>query len=96
MLRLDIAFIWTHDGGMQQATTLPERIAAEVRSEMAWQRRSVPELATVLGVGLRAAQRRYSGEVEIGLDEIDPIADWLGVSRNQLLTGHRDREAVAS
>lgn len=80
---------------MQPPLSLPARIAAEVRSEMAYQARSVTELASVLGLGVRATQRRYAGEVEFGLDEIEEVAAWLGVSKTQLLTGHRDREAVA-
>lgn len=81
---------------MNPEITLAQRIAAEVRAEMGWQARSVPELAKALGIGLRSAQRRYKGELEFGLDEVAEVAEWLGVSRNQLLTGQRDREALVS
>jgi hypothetical protein len=60
---------------------------------MARQQRTTTDLAAVLGLQARAAQRRYSGEVEFSLDEVADVAAWLEISSRQLLTGVR--EAVA-
>jgi hypothetical protein len=77
---------------MATEMALAQRIAAEIRAEMAWQSRGIPALAKTLELGLRATQRRYNGEVEFGLDEIDAVCEWLGVSKRQITTGERDRE----
>ncbi|QYM63430.1 MULTISPECIES: hypothetical protein [unclassified Microbacterium] len=71
---------------------LPQRVAAEVRAEMGWQKKPVRELAEVLDVVYRGAKQRYDGDREYQLDELPKIAEWLGVSVSQLTTGRRDRE----
>jgi hypothetical protein len=81
---------------MNPEIALAQRIAAEIRAEMAWQAKAVSELARVIERGVRATQRRYSGEIEFGLDEVEMVAEWLGVSKVQLLTGVRDRERAVS
>lgn len=83
---------------MAPELTLPKRVAAEIRSEMGWQNKRIPELASVLDIENRAAKARYDGTREYTLDEIPTVASWLGVSVTQLTTGvrDRDREAMAA
>lgn len=71
---------------------LPQRVAAEVRAEMGWQKKPVRELATVLDVEYRTAKQRYDGEREFQLDELPRVASWLSISVAQLTTGKRDRD----
>lgn len=77
---------------MTPELTLPQRVAAEVRAEMGWQKKPIRELAEVLETPYRSAKQRYDGEREYQLDELPKIAEWLGVSVTQLTTGRRDRE----
>lgn len=56
-----------------------ERVAAEVRAEMARQRRTQTELAEHLDMSQQAVSRRMTGELAWDVDEITDIADWLGV-----------------
>lgn len=81
---------------MAPELTLPQRVAAEIRSEMGWQNKRIPELASALNIESRAAKARYDGTREYTLDEIPTVAAWLGVSVTQLTTGVRDREKVTA
>lgn len=81
---------------MENNQTLAERVAAELRAEMAWQGKSVSELSETLGVSVKTARARYAGSAELALDEIDCVSAWLQVDRKQLLTGIHGRERLAS
>lgn len=61
-------------------TTYAEGIAAEVRAEIARQRKTVQGLAVVLGSSQSTASRRYLGEVPFDMCEMFDVADWLGVT----------------
>lgn len=60
-------------------TALRGLIAAEVRAEMARQRKTGVELAALLDVSQQAASRRLAGAVPFSMDEIVVVAQWLGV-----------------
>ena len=66
-------------------TSLRATTAAEVRAEMARQRRSGVELATHLDLSQQAVSRRLAGEVAFDLDELAAVAEWLGVPLQTLI-----------
>ncbi|WGD36822.1 hypothetical protein [Lysinibacter sp. HNR] len=72
---------------------LRQRVAAELRAEMGFQKLSINDLGTHLGVGYKAAKRRYDGNQELSLDELESASTWLDCSIAQLTTGNRDRDA---
>lgn len=72
---------------MTNPTNLGQRVAAAVRSQMGWQHKGVSDLARVLGLGQRAAKRRYDGVLEFSLAEIERIAEWLGIDKLDLAAG---------
>ena len=65
---------------MTAETTLPGRIAANVRREMAAQGRKVKDLAEFLGVSYTAASDRYKGKQELLPSQVEALAEWLGVT----------------
>lgn len=77
-------------------TTLAGRVATRVRMLMAAQRRTNGELAEVLNLSERAAQRRRLGEHPFSLAELEAVGEWLGVEPMSLLSGRGFAEAVAS
>lgn len=62
-----------------------EGVAAEVRAEMARQRKTGVELASVLDLSQQSASRRLTGESGLDVDELAMIADWLKVPVARLL-----------
>jgi len=60
-------------------STYREAVAAELRAEMARQRKTVNDLASLLQISQSAASRRFNGEMDVSLDEISVVAEWLGV-----------------
>jgi hypothetical protein len=81
-----------------QSSQLPldERVPAEIRAEMAFQQKTVVELAGVLGVSRQSARRRYDGDMPFALNEVEAIAEWLNIERSQIVMGlHSTAKAVA-
>lgn len=66
-------------------------VAAEIRAEMARQRRTGVELASLLKVSKQAVSRRLSGEQGFDLDEVAIVADWLAVPLSQLIPSNDER-----
>lgn len=66
------------------AVAAAERIAAEVRAELARQRKTAGDLAAALGITPHTAGRRLTGEVPFNVLEIEQIAAWLEVPSKQL------------
>jgi transcriptional regulator with XRE-family HTH domain len=64
--------------------------AAEVRAEMARQRKTGVGLAEALGLSQQTVSRRLTGQITFSLDELDRVAVWLGVD---VLTFFPEREA---
>lgn len=58
---------------------LSERVAAEIRAEMARQRRSGNSLSSQLGWSHMYLSRRLSGRSSLRLDDVEAIAAVLGV-----------------
>lgn len=81
---------------MENVSTLAERVAAELRAEMAWQGKDIRELATVINCSTSTAKTRFTGESELRLDEINVVSVWLGVDSKQLLTGAHSKSRLAS
>jgi transcriptional regulator with XRE-family HTH domain len=67
------------------ATPLREQVATEVRRELAAARMTPTELARRLGVSQTTVWRRISGEVAFDVDDLQKIADILGVPVGRLL-----------
>lgn len=64
---------------------LATNVAAAVRAEMGRQRLGVNDLAAVLGIHRRYAKRRYDGEHEFSLKEIERVAAWLEIPEGDLV-----------
>lgn len=60
-------------------TSLRSLTAGEVRAEMARQRKSGIELASLLNLSQQSVSRRLNAETDFSLDELAVVADWLGV-----------------
>ncbi|MDN4615963.1 helix-turn-helix transcriptional regulator [Leifsonia sp. F6_8S_P_1B] len=70
-----------------RAASLSQRVATRVRMLMAARRATNRELAEVLGLSERAAQRRRQGHLEFSLSELELVANWLEVDPAALLSG---------
>lgn len=70
---------------MGTAVSLRQQVAAELRAEMARQRKTGIELASLLKCSQQSASRRLNGDVDINLDEVAKIATWLGLSLVELI-----------
>lgn len=64
---------------MSTAPTYTQRTAAGVRAELARQRKSLIELARLLGRNRNYISSRVNGHDPFDLDEIETIANWLNV-----------------
>lgn len=80
---------------MGSPITLRQRVAAELRAEMARQKRTGIELATVLKCSQQSASRRLNGGQGLDLDELPVIAEWLGVSVFDLMGVSRPESVLA-
>lgn len=67
--------------------SLSGRVTTRVRMLMAARRKSVKELAAILHLSERAAQRRNAGEYPYSLAELETVGAWLGVDPETFLTG---------
>jgi transcriptional regulator with XRE-family HTH domain len=62
------------------------RVSGEVRAEMARQQINQTTLAGMLGWSQVAVSRRVSGQVALSTDDIERIAEVLGVEVGQLVS----------
>jgi plasmid maintenance system antidote protein VapI len=69
----------------QEEPLYPRAVAAELRAQMARQQKSIAELADILGLERQAAKKRYDGDKEMTVSEVDRAAGWLGIDRQVLL-----------
>jgi len=81
---------------MSHNETLADKVAANIRAEMAAQRKNAVELAAVLSIGHRAAVRRWSGQQAFSLNELSKVSRWLGVPSSTLMADRARLQAVAS
>ena len=75
---------WRRYDGMESLST---QVAANVRAEMARQRKRQADLGEVLGLTQGAVSKRMSGTVALDVDEVGKIASFLGVPVSALLEG---------
>lgn len=73
------------------APTLSTVVAANIKAELAYLDRRHGDLARALGLTQAAVSMKLRGERAIGLDELEPIAEYLGVSVLDLLTPRGQR-----
>jgi len=67
--------------------SLRDQVAEEIRVTLARRRLSATELARRMGVSQSYLARRMTGAQPLDLDDLDRIADALGVPVRQLLPG---------
>jgi len=67
------------------ASTYSQRVAAEVRAEMARQRRTQTDIGAAIGWSQQFLSRRLTGEQPFGIDEIEALAAELGVPLAKLM-----------
>lgn len=65
-------------------TDYAEGIAAEVRAEMARQKKTGKDLSSTLGLTQSTTSRRLTGEVPFDMAEIFTVSDWLGIAVTEL------------
>lgn len=69
---------------------LTQRVASEVRAEMARQHVSQRQIAEALGVDQSQVSRRLRGEIALNTTELEQVANFLGVPvTNFLVTPER-------
>lgn len=78
---------------MSSPSNLSQSVAAELRAEMARQRKTTTDLAYALKISQSSASLRYSGKQTLTLDEVGIVAEWLGVPLTALLAAHARRAA---
>lgn len=66
-------------------TTLEQRVATNARAALAARRLSSSDLASVLHITQRAAQRRLNGQTPFTLSEAGTVARWLGLTYSALV-----------
>lgn len=71
---------------MGTPTTTTQRVAANVRAELAARRISGSRLAQTLGITRTTMYRRLAGMSPWPIDDLEPIAEFLGVTVESLLT----------
>ncbi len=77
---------------MSQKTVTAATVAANVRAEIAANGMTIKQLGEVLGLGERAASRRWHGEVAYSLDELAKLGEhfdipWSEFARPRRLAG---------
>lgn len=70
-----------------QPSRLTDRVADEVRANMARARMTQTDLAVVLGLTQSAVSKRLRGKIAFSVDELEKISDALGVHPASLLGG---------
>lgn len=65
--------------GTLPAETATQRAAAEIRAVMGARRLNAVDLRPVLGLSRTAVTRRFNGDVDLTIDELEAIAAWLDV-----------------
>lgn len=71
-----------------EPSRLTDRVAAEVRANMARARMTQTDLADVLGLTQSVVSKRLRGKIAFSVDELEKVADALGVHPATLLGGN--------
>lgn len=69
-------------------------MAAEVRAELARQRKTQGQLAGVLGMSPQAVSRRMCGAQAFDVNELQAVADFLGVAAVRLFELSTERASA--
>ncbi|MGV9742809.1 helix-turn-helix domain-containing protein [Nocardia farcinica] len=78
---------------MTIASTYSQRVAAEIRAEMARKGKTIAALAEVIGRTEPTARSRYHGRSPFNFDELMAVCRWLGVTLAQLHHGEETSNA---
>lgn len=81
---------------MSTSQSLRERVAAEVRAEMARQKLTGVGLARVLNCSQQSASRRLIDGKGLALDDLPLIADWLGLTVVDLISPRPNKRTEAA
>lgn len=73
---------------------LPEAVAAEIRAELARQRLSARRAAARLGWTQAYLSRRLNGDVPFDVEDIEALADLLGVVPERFFRSNRDEDRL--
>ncbi|WOF23798.1 helix-turn-helix domain-containing protein [Microbacterium betulae] len=74
---------------------LAQRVADEIRAEMARQRRSAADLAEYLGITAHTVGRRLNGAVPFNVIELASVSVWLGVPIFELIARATSKAVAA-
>lgn len=66
-------------------TSFAQMVAGNLRAEMARRKITIDELASVLKCSRPTARSRFNGETQIGLAELEVLAEWLDMDYHELL-----------
>lgn len=72
-----------------------ERVAAEVRGQLARQRKTQAALSEALGMSPQAISRRLAGAIPFDVNELDSVALFLDVPISAFFIYPPTRDAVA-
>lgn len=78
---------------LHAGSEISKALADEVRAEIAVQRRTANDLASVLGVGAHTVGRRLAGVSPFTVVEMATAAEWLGLSPDALVRRAERRAA---
>ena len=65
--------------------TFSEQVAANIRAELARQKKTQAQLAEVWGINAASVSKRMSGAVPVDVNEVQMAAGWLGVPLSRLM-----------
>ena len=65
--------------------TFSEQVGANIRAELARQRKTQAQLADVWGLNQASVSKRMAGTVPVDVNEVAKVADWLGVPMSRLM-----------
>lgn len=65
--------------------TFSEKVAANIRAELARQKKTQAQLAEVWGINAASVSKRMSGAVPVDVNEVQMAAGWLGVPLSRLM-----------
>lgn len=71
-----------------------KRVTAEVRAEAGRQNATQAEIAQILGISQTQVSRRFTGQIDFGIDELAKLAEAWGVPFTRLLPDELKAVAV--
>lgn len=74
--------------------TVTKRVTAEVRAEAARQNATQDDIAQILGISQTQVSRRFTGQIDFGIDELVKLAEAWRVPFSRLLPDDLKASAV--